>query len=75
MRKYLMGAALATVLAGAGAANAANIVETAQQAGTFNTLIAAVEAAGLVEALSGPGPLTVFAPTAGLTGRAAPRGR
>ena len=40
-----------------------NIVETASSAGSFNTLVAAVEAAGLVETLSGPGPFTVFAPT------------
>lgn len=39
------------------------IVEVAQGAGMFNTLVAAVEAAGLVDALSGEGPLTVFAPT------------
>jgi uncharacterized surface protein with fasciclin (FAS1) repeats len=41
----------------------ANIVETAISAGTFSTLVAAVKAAGLVETLSGPGPLTVFAPS------------
>ena len=40
-----------------------NIVETAVSAGSFNTLVAAVKAAGLVETLSGPGPFTVFAPT------------
>ncbi|MFM7282851.1 MAG: fasciclin domain-containing protein [Planctomycetia bacterium] len=40
-----------------------NIVETASQAGTFGTLLAAAKAAGLVEALSGKEPLTVFAPT------------
>ena len=40
-----------------------NIVETAVSAGNFNTLVAAVKAAGLVETLSGPGPFTVFAPT------------
>jgi uncharacterized surface protein with fasciclin (FAS1) repeats len=40
-----------------------NIVETAIAAGNFNTLVAAVEAAGLVEVLSGEGPFTVFAPT------------
>lgn len=40
-----------------------NIVETAVAAGSFNTLVTAVKAAGLVDALSGPGPLTVFAPT------------
>jgi len=40
-----------------------NIPETAKQAGKFSTLLKAVEAAGLVEALSGEGPLTLFAPT------------
>ncbi len=40
-----------------------NIVETAVDAGTFNTLVAAVEAAGLVDTLTGEGPFTVFAPT------------
>ncbi|WP_298667445.1 fasciclin domain-containing protein [uncultured Methanofollis sp.] len=39
-----------------------NIVETAIASGEFNTLVAAVKAAGLVEALSSPGPFTVFAP-------------
>ncbi len=39
------------------------IVETAVGAGKFNTLVAAVKAAGLAEALSGKGPFTVFAPT------------
>lgn len=41
----------------------ANIVETAVAAGSFKTLVAAVQAAGLVETLSGKGPFTVFAPT------------
>lgn len=40
-----------------------DIVETAQAAGSFNTLAAALEAAGLVETLKGEGPYTVFAPT------------
>ena len=40
-----------------------NIVETAVAAGSFNTLVAAVQAAGLADTLSGPGPFTVFAPT------------
>lgn len=40
-----------------------NIVETAVDAGSFQTLVKAVKAAGLVQTLSGPGPLTVFAPT------------
>ena len=40
-----------------------NIVVTADKAGTFKTLIAAAKAAGLAEALTGKGLLTVFAPT------------
>lgn len=43
-------------------ASAADIVDVAE-AGHFNTLVAAVKAAGLVDALKGPGPFTVFAPT------------
>lgn len=41
----------------------ADIVEAAIAAGSFSTLVAAVEAAGLVETLQGEGPFTVFAPT------------
>ncbi|WP_350048845.1 fasciclin domain-containing protein [Thalassospira sp.] len=44
-------------------AKAADIVDTAISAGSFNTLVAAVQAAGLVETLKGDGPFTVFAPT------------
>ena len=40
-----------------------NIVQVAQSAGQFNTLLAAVQAAGLADTLAGPGPFTVFAPT------------
>jgi uncharacterized surface protein with fasciclin (FAS1) repeats len=40
-----------------------DIVETAVEAGSFTTLAAALEAAGLVEVLQGEGPFTVFAPT------------
>lgn len=40
-----------------------DIVDTAAAAGTFETLIVAAKAAGLVDALKGDGPLTVFAPT------------
>ncbi len=40
-----------------------DIVDTAVGAGQFNTLAAALGAAGLVETLKGPGPFTVFAPT------------
>lgn len=70
--RYLATAALAFVVAAPAAsaqdhsgANHAtkNIVETAVAAGSFKTLVAAVQAAGLVETLSGKGPFTVFAPT------------
>jgi uncharacterized surface protein with fasciclin (FAS1) repeats len=40
-----------------------DIVDTAVGAGQFNTLAAALQAAGLVDALKGEGPFTVFAPT------------
>jgi uncharacterized surface protein with fasciclin (FAS1) repeats len=40
-----------------------DIVDTAVAAGSFTTLVKAVQAAGLVETLKGPGPFTVFAPT------------
>ncbi|MEP3276382.1 MAG: fasciclin domain-containing protein [Stappiaceae bacterium] len=61
---------LKTVLAGslalamsAGIASANNIVETAQGAGSFKTLLAAAKAAGLADALATGDNLTVFAPT------------
>ena len=41
----------------------ADIVDTAVNAGSFKTLVAAVQAAGLVDTLKGAGPFTVFAPT------------
>jgi len=40
----------------------ANIVDTAVKAGVFTALVKAVQAAGLADTLSGPGPFTVFAP-------------
>ncbi len=40
-----------------------DIVDTAVEAGSFETLVAAVQAAGLVDTLKGDGPFTVFAPT------------
>jgi len=40
-----------------------DIVDTAVAAGSFNTLVAAVKQAGLVDTLKGKGPFTVFAPT------------
>lgn len=48
---------------GQAAAAAKDIVQTAVDAGSFNTLVAAVQAAGLVETLQGAGPFTVFAPS------------
>jgi uncharacterized surface protein with fasciclin (FAS1) repeats len=41
----------------------ADIVDTAINAGSFETLVAAVKAAGLVDTLKGKGPFTLFAPT------------
>jgi uncharacterized surface protein with fasciclin (FAS1) repeats len=41
----------------------ANIIDTAVQAGSFSTLVAAIKAANLVDTLKGAGPFTVFAPT------------
>ena len=63
--KVIKTLALAATLAATFAvqAQAANIVGVAKSTGKFNTVLAAAEAAGLVDALSGRGPLTVFAPT------------
>eukprot|EP01093_Parvamoeba_rugata_P016128 TRINITY_DN5863_c0_g1_i3.p1 TRINITY_DN5863_c0_g1~~TRINITY_DN5863_c0_g1_i3.p1 ORF type:complete len:163 (-),score=48.99 TRINITY_DN5863_c0_g1_i3:391-879(-) len=55
--------AAAGLLLGAASAKAADIVDTAVSAGSFKTLVAAVQAAGLVDTLKGDGPFTVFAPT------------
>jgi len=63
MRTTLMALAATTALAAPAMAQDMNIVETAVEAGSFTTLVAAVEAAGLAETLSGEGPFTVFAPT------------
>jgi uncharacterized surface protein with fasciclin (FAS1) repeats len=66
VRLFATVAVLAAVLlAGPTSARAqkANIVETAQAAGQFNTLLAAAKAAGLADALAEGGPFTVFAPT------------
>jgi uncharacterized surface protein with fasciclin (FAS1) repeats len=65
-KKFLSAGAF---LAGATTAQAQDakptkdIVETAVAAGSFKTLVAAVQAAGLAETLKGKGPFTVFAPT------------
>lgn len=63
MKSISCAAAALAFFASATSAQAANIVETAKGTGQFNTLIAAAKAAGLAPALSGRGPLTVFAPT------------
>lgn len=64
MRKLAMGAALTIALAASAIpAKADNIVEVAQGAGVFGTLIAAAQAAGLDGALANGQNLTVFAPT------------
>lgn len=63
-RKIAAAAAIAAVFAGSSVRAAdADIVDTAVAAGEFKTLAAALEAAGLVDTLKGPGPFTVFAPT------------
>ena len=61
MKKHFLAAsviALASL-----SAQAADIVDTAVAAGNFKTLVTALNAAGLVDTLKGPGPFTVFAPT------------
>lgn len=64
IRKMALLGAVALPLASAGVpAAAADIVQTAVDAGQFETLVAAVQAAELVEVLQGEGPFTVFAPT------------
>ena len=66
-RKSVLAAVAAlfmtTTAAKAGEMAKADIVDTAVSAGQFETLVAAVKAAGLVETLKGDGPFTVFAPT------------
>lgn len=63
----LLALAAAPAFAGSCGSHAAtasnNIVETAVSAGSFNTLVAAVQAADLADTLAGDGPYTVFAPT------------
>lgn len=61
MKKTLI--ALTLSAAALAPAWAADIVDTAVQAGNFTTLATALKAAGLVDTLKGPGPFTVFAPT------------
>ena len=61
MKNLVLSAALALSLTAG--TRAADIVDTAVAAGQFKTLVKAVQAAGLVDTLKGPGPFTVFAPT------------
>lgn len=63
--KLFAAALLALAIAFAPAATAAqkDIVDTAVEAGSFTTLVKAVQAAGLVDTLKSAGPFTVFAPT------------
>ena len=64
-RRTLLTLTAATMIAGPAlsAGHSKDIVDTAADAGSFTTLLAAAEAAGLVETLKGDGPFTVFAPT------------
>jgi uncharacterized surface protein with fasciclin (FAS1) repeats len=65
-RKVLISLTAAGALAGTAAFAGSykkDIVDTAVNAGTFETLVAAVSAADLVDTLKGDGPFTVFAPT------------
>lgn len=61
--QFVLVAAQATAGHHAKEAKSQDIVDTAVAAGQFNTLAAALEAAGLVDTLKGDGPFTVFAPT------------
>jgi uncharacterized surface protein with fasciclin (FAS1) repeats len=66
LKTLVFGAAVAALSLSAGTvtrAQGSDIVATAVAAGQFKTLAAALQAAGLVDTLKGPGPFTVFAPT------------
>ena len=75
MKSYILASALALgvfaapafaedpMVGGAAMFATKNIIENAVNSADHTTLVAAVKAAGLVDALSGPGPFTVFAPT------------
>jgi uncharacterized surface protein with fasciclin (FAS1) repeats len=59
----ILAAALVLTIPAFAGPNDSDIVDVAVGAGSFNTLVTAVQAAGLVDALKGDGPFTVFAPT------------
>ena len=63
MKKITLTLIFTVLLLPSFAAPEKDIVDTAIEAGSFNTLVSAVQAAGLVETLKGDGPFTVFAPT------------
>jgi hypothetical protein len=64
IRRYVLAfVAMVPIAFGSSFAKAQDIVDTAIAAGQFGTLVAAVQAAGLVDTLKGEGPFTVFAPT------------
>ncbi|MGY6707997.1 MAG: fasciclin domain-containing protein [Rhizobiaceae bacterium] len=65
IKRTILAATAAIAISGYAHASShqADIVDTAVAAGNFETLVAAVEAAGLVDTLKGEGPFTVFAPT------------
>lgn len=65
LRRTYLAVTAATMLAAPAFADShsKDIVDTAVEAGSFSTLVAAVQAAGLVDTLKGEGPFTVFAPT------------
>lgn len=63
IRRTFLALTAATAFAMPAVAADKDIVDTAVEAGTFNTLAAALTAAGLVDTLKGEGPFTVFAPT------------
>lgn len=62
-RTFIALTAAASLMSTAAYAADMDIIDTAVGAGNFTTLVAAVEAAGLVDTLKGEGPFTVFAPT------------
>ena len=65
IRRTFVALATATLIAAPAWAGSMkkDIVDTAVEAGSFSTLVAAVQAADLVDTLKGEGPFTVFAPT------------
>ena len=63
-RSFLAAAAVSSLaLSALAGGHSKDIVDTALNAGSFTTLAAALEAAGMIDALKGDGPFTVFAPT------------